>query len=70
MVPPLERAAAPNFEQIPQKIQQVFVQKVKSQLFSAYLLQFTIFLFFSFDSQNYNNLQLFRNDIRTQVHQN
>ena len=41
MVPPLERAAAPNFEQIPQKIQQVFVQKVKSQLFSAYLLQFT-----------------------------
>ena len=46
MVLPLERAAAPNFEQFSQKIQQVFVQKVKMQLFSAYLLQFTIFFYF------------------------
>ena len=43
MVLPLERAAAPNFEQFSQKIQQVFVQKVKTQLFSAYLLQFTMY---------------------------
>ena len=38
---PIGKSRRPNFEQFPQKIQQVFVQKVKSQLFSAYLLQFT-----------------------------